>query len=107
MTAGDGVRQEIAYKDRRRRDLVESLFARFPRGLAARASRLVLRRPPDSWLRRHLLALNLQRVFAAVNRGDFELQALFYDDDVELVVPASIASLIGGQRRFHGAEELI
>ena len=76
-------RQRLKFKERPRRDLEERVMARFPavaRFLTARLSRL----PPASWLRRRIVARSVTRGFAAIKRGDIEIQLkTFYDPDVE------------------------
>jgi ketosteroid isomerase-like protein len=65
-----------------RRSLDERLFVRFPAASRLLAGRL-MRLPPRSRLRRLMLARSALRGLAAVNRRDFEVFFLAFEDDID------------------------
>jgi hypothetical protein len=63
-----------------RRTLDERLRVRFP-GLSRLVARILFRLPPDTRLRRTMMAFGIARAYAAANRRDFELALTLNDPD--------------------------
>src|SRR5687768_14937545 len=95
-----GVRIPLAPETRRHRSLDERIFVRFP-SLPRRLSAAWARLPRHSRLRRAMLARNVRRGYAALNRRDFDLLAVGLDPGVELH-SAHVFPDIGAV--FHGHE---
>ena len=86
------VRQPIALRANSRRRPEERLALRFPRA-AARLTRLVLRLPSRSPLRRAFVRRAAQLGFEALNRDDVEAAVALYHPDVELDLPEEFIGL--------------
>lgn len=85
MSEITGVRQTLPpTRERPGRGIDEWLSLRLP-GLRRSIQAFVLRRPPQSLLRRRLVAWSTVRGFESLNRRDFELNKIVYDEDAELV----------------------
>jgi ketosteroid isomerase-like protein len=82
-----------------RRPLGDRVALLFPR-LVPLAFRIVFRRRPGSAVRRRALAYGLRRMFAAVNRRDFDVVLLALEPEAELEFPG--VELTGISPRYHG-----
>ena len=96
------VRQPIALRVRPRRGLDERFLIRFPRATAALV-RVVLRRPPNSWLRRVMIRRTMRRAIEAVNRGDYEAGFAVLPADYETTLPPEFVGL-GMEPVYYGRE---
>ena len=101
--SAEAVRQRMAVGERRRRRLAERLGLRFPRATRF-LSRLVLRRPPRSRLRRGVVRRAAEWGHESLNRGDVDAAFLLYHPEVVLEIPSEFVSL-GFDRIVRGLEE--
>ena len=95
-------RQPIALKAGSSRGWDERIFLRFP-SAATCLTRVVLRLPSGSGLRRAVLRRALQTGFDAINRGDFESGFLFHDPEVVFITPRPLVD-IGFDHEYRGRE---
>ena len=82
---GGGVRTELpplSESASQRRTLDERVLVRFP-ALGRALFAAVMRRPPQSRLRRLALAHGMRRAYAAANRGDFDVVRAAHDPEHE------------------------
>jgi hypothetical protein len=85
LSVGPGVRttlSSISEEASQRRVLDERLFVRIP-GLARGLAQILLRLPPQSRLRRLMVARRIGRAYAAANRRDFDLILAGLDRETE------------------------
>jgi ketosteroid isomerase-like protein len=90
----------------KRRSLDERLLVRLP-GLYHLMAAAMTRLPPRSRLRRRILARNVSRACAAINRRDFDVWFLAYDPDIEYlpareVVPPDMDAVVYGHYGIQG-----
>ena len=82
------------------RDLLDQLLVRFP-ALAGAIAGGAVRLRPGSSLRRRLVNLQAQRVFAAMARSDVEVVVLSYDPDAEVWMRSMSGVGISNSYRGH------
>jgi ketosteroid isomerase-like protein len=88
-----------------RRTFDEHVAVRFP-ALATFINAALLRLPPSSPVRQRFVVRGVRRAFAAVNRGDLDLNmAILYDPDVETSWPRGDA-FIGDPEGYRTREAL-
>lgn len=98
----EGVRQPIRVRAPSGRTLAERVFVRFPRvGLAL--ARAVLRRPPESGVRRAAVARFSRAIFEAANRGDYQACFALLAPDFEMISPPELVD-VGFDPVYHGRE---
>jgi ketosteroid isomerase-like protein len=85
------------------RHLDERLALRAPR-LTRRLATLVLRLSPGSPIRRRALKGAVERVWAALSRGDDEIVLLAFDREIEFNIIGAEAELVGLAEHYTGHE---
>ena len=99
------VRQPIAARAHSRRHLEERIGLMFPSALVF-FTRLVLRLPCRSRLRKAMVRRTVRLGCEAINRGDYEVGFNLYDPDVEATFAAELAT-VGGESGTSGREARI
>jgi len=97
------IRQKVELRPSRRRRMLERFYLRFPR-LGERLTSVVLRRRPDSPVRRTLVRLSARWALESANRGDWEATFAILPPDYETYPPPELVGL-GFKSVYHGRDE--
>jgi hypothetical protein len=99
------IRQRVELAPDSHRRLEERIGLRFPR-LRRLISRLTLRLPPRSRIRKAVIRHTIKLALEAANRQDYEAAFLLYDDKIEMVAEPRLIGL-GFEPPYRGLEERV